>query len=136
MKIVLNLIIKIFDLLHVYFIEIFQISGVMISDKQQHFLILGVIFLFMFIFIEMIFKKIAKLSVSIIAFIYVFTVSVVVALAIEIGQWKNQSGEMDFNDVTWGLYGVVVFTLAFVIIRWVLVQIYKWVVKNRGNHTS
>lgn len=136
MKTLLNLIIKIFDLFHVFFIDFLNSNGVMISDKQQHFLILGVIFLFMFIFIELIFRKIAKFSVSIIAFIYVFTVSVVVALAIEIGQWKNQSGEMDFNDVTWGLYGVVVFTLAFVIIRCVLVQFYRWVFKNRGNHTS
>lgn len=132
MKTLLNLIIKIFDLFHVYFIETFQSNGIVFTDKQQHFIILGVAFLFVFIFTELIFKRLAKLSVSIIAFIYVFTVSVVVALAIEIGQWKNSSGEMDFYDVTWGLYGVIAFIFAFVVIRFLIIRIYKLIFKNRG----
>lgn len=132
MKTLLSLIIKLFDLLHVFLISLLKENGIILTDKQMHFMILGIAFLFVFILIEYIFKQLAKLSVSVIAFVYVFTVSVVVALAIEIGQYQNKSGQMDFYDVTWGLYGVIVFILVFVIIRWILIKLYKLFSRNGG----
>lgn len=132
MRTIVNLIIDIFNFLHEFFIEILEINGIVLGDKQMHFIILGLAFLILFIVVEYFFKKIAVLSISYIAFIYIFTVSVVVALAIEVGQYQSKSGQMDFLDVTWGLYGVIVFIFVFALIRGILSFIYRRFIKKEG----
>lgn len=130
MRTLLRLIINIFNYLHTQFADVFKLSSYDFTDKQLHFIILGVFFLFMFMFIEAIFKHLAKISVSIISFIYVFTVGTVVALAIEIGQYQSGSGQMDFKDVTWGLYGLVIFIVVYVLVKAFIVWVYHFIRKN------
>ena len=130
MRTLLRLIINIFNYLHTQLADLFKLSAYEFTDKQLHFIILGLFFLVLFIFVEAIFKRLAKLSVSIISFIYVFTVGTVVALAIEVGQYQSGSGQMDFKDVTWGLYGLVIFIVVYALIRAMVVWVYH-VLRNK-----
>ena len=59
-----------------------------LSDKQLHFLVIGLIGMMMLFVIFPLFKLLSKNHVLIIAWIYVFTVMIVLTFAIEIGQGK------------------------------------------------
>ena len=80
-----------------------------LNDKELHFLVMFVIGMILFFFVHFVFKRLAKWSITAISFIYVFTVMTVLGFAIEIGQKITGTGDMDFNDVVAGLYGVLLF---------------------------
>jgi len=83
------------------------------SDKQLHFIIIGLLCLGIFLIIQVVFKRLAAWKISSISFIYTFTIGIVIAFAIEIGQWKSGSGSMEFADIVYGLYGFIVFFVAY-----------------------
>ena len=65
-----------------------------------------------------IFKLLAKSGhTMIITWIYVFTVILVLAFAIEIGQWYTGTGVMDQEDLAYGITGFLVMFLIFAILR-------------------
>ena len=61
----------------------------------------------------------------IIAWIYVFSVMVVLTFAVEIGQWLSGTGTMEMEDVTAGLTGFMVFFIIFAIIRAIILGIFS-----------
>ena len=84
------------------------------SDKQLHFLVIGVIgMLLIFVFYPL-FKWLARTGhVMVIAWIYVFTLIIVITFAIEIGQGITNTGNMDFADIVFGVVGFFVMFLIF-----------------------
>ena len=66
------------------------------------------------------FKKLAKISLNLVSFIYTFTVMFAIALAIEFGQRYTKQGIMDFDDVLYGIYGFIAFFLIYQVIVWIL----------------
>ena len=72
------------------------------TDKQLHFLVIGILA---------------------IAFIYVFTVIVVITFAIEIGQKISDSGTMDFADIVFGIAGFLLMFVIFAVIRQIFLAI-------------
>ena len=70
------------------------------SDKELHFLVIGILGM-MFIFVVYpVFKWLAKHDhVMVIAWIYVFTLIIVITFAIEIGQKVTNTGNMEFACV-------------------------------------
>lgn len=98
-----------------------------LSDKQLHFLVIGVIGMMMLFVIFSLFKALSKNHVLVIAWIYVFTVMVVLTFAIEIGQGITHTGTMDFDDIVFGLVGFMVMFLIFAAIRSIILAVVKLV---------
>lgn len=80
----------------------------------------------MFIFVVYpVFKWLAKHDhVMVIAWIYVFTLIIVITFAIEIGQKVTNTGNMEFADIVFGVVGFIVMFFIFAVIR----EIYKGIV--------
>lgn len=88
------------------------------TDKELHFLIIGLIGMAMIFIIYPIFKWLAQQDhVMTITWIYVFTLIIVITFAIEIGQKVSNTGAMEFADIMFGLVGFLVMYLAFAVCR-------------------
>ncbi len=88
------------------------------TDKQLHFLIIGILGLVFVFIIHPIFQWLAKNDHTIvISFIYVFTLILVITFAIEIGQGITGTGVMEFGDIAYGLIGFIAFFAVFALIR-------------------
>lgn len=92
-------------------------QGAMFSDKTLHFLVMGAIGMGILLIILPIFKALAENHVIVIAWIYVFTVMVVLTFAVEIGQGYTGTGAMEMEDVVAGLAGFMAMFLVFALIR-------------------
>lgn len=89
-----------------------------LSDKELHFLVIGLLGMGMLFVIYPLFKYLAKRHHEmVIAWIYVFTVIVVITFAIEIGQKVTGTGNMEFADIMFGLVGFLAMFGAFSILR-------------------
>jgi hypothetical protein len=88
------------------------------TDKDLHFLIIGILGLCMLLVIYPLFKYLAKKNLEmVIAWIYVFTVVVVITFAIEIGQKITKTGNMEFADIMYGLVGFMAMFAGFIALR-------------------
>ena len=92
--------------------------GMDMTDKQLHFWIFGILGMITFLFVYIVFKIISKMkwSIAIFAFLYSFTVMVVLAFAVEIQQAYTQRGNMEFADAVMGLWGFIVFFAVYAVI--------------------
>ena len=96
------------------------------SDKDLHFLIIGLMGMGMLFVVYPLFRYLAARNhVMVIAWIYVFTVIVVITFAIEIGQKITKTGNMEFADIMYGLVGFMAMFLVFAVIRMILHGILK-----------
>ena len=101
------------------------------SDKEMHFLVIGVIGMVMLFVVYPLFKWLAqKNHVMIIAWIYVFTLILVITFAIEIGQKISNTGNMEFDDIVFGVMGYFVMFAVFAAVRGIYHGI-RWFIKNR-----
>ena len=88
------------------------------SDKDLHFLVIGILGMGLLFVIYPLFKYLAKRNHEmVIAWIYVFTVMVVITFAIEIGQHITKTGNMEFADIMFGLVGFMVMFCIFIVLR-------------------
>lgn len=104
------------------------------GDKDMHFIVMAVLGMILFFMVHFVFKRLAKWSITAISFIYVFTVMTVLGFAIEIGQRITGTGNMDFDDIVAGLYGVLVFFViysAYRLIAWLLGMLVRRVRQKR-----
>ena len=91
------------------------------TDKQLHFLVIGILGMLILMVIYPLFKLLSENHILAIAFIYVFTVIVVITFAIEIGQKISDSGTMDFADI--GIAGFLLMFVIFAVIRQIFLAI-------------
>ena len=104
--------------IHEQILSINDSGGYYFDDKQLHFLTMGAFGMLLIFVIYPIFKLLAKSGhTMIITWIYVFTVILVLAFAIEIGQWYTGTGVMDQEDLAYGITGFLVMFLIFAILR-------------------
>lgn len=88
------------------------------SDKELHFLIIGVLGMAMIFVVYPFFKWLAKRDhVMVISWIYVFTLIIVITFGIEIGQKVTNTGVMEFADIVFGVVGFVCMFLVFAVVR-------------------
>lgn len=114
---ILYFLINLITRLHAKFLSINDHSGLALSDKQLHFLIIGFFGFCMLVVIQPIFEWLAKHNGTVlITFFYVFTVVIVVSFSIEVGQMYTGTGTMDLYDVASGLLGFMVFFAAYIIL--------------------
>lgn len=93
-------------------------SGIGLTDKQLHFIFIGLFGVALLIIIYPIFNYLVKKNKIIgIAWIYVFTILVAFTLAIEIGQKITGSGDMDFADIVAGILGYFVISAIVIVFK-------------------
>ena len=83
------------------------------SDKELHFIVIGLLGMAFVFIVYPVFKWLAKHNhVMVIAWIYVFTLILVITFAIEIGQKVTNTGAMEFADIVFGVVGFIVMFLS------------------------
>lgn len=103
------------------------------TDKQLHFLVIGILGMAMVFVIYPLFKWLARKNhVMVIAWIYVFTMILVITFAIEIGQKVTNTGVMEFADIVSGVLGFALFFLIFSVVRGIYHGVMK-LLKKSGN---
>ncbi len=104
-----------------------------LSDKELHFLVIGVLGMLLIFLIHPLFRHLAKTNhVMVISWIYVFTLILVITFAIEIGQRISKKGDMEFADIVFGVGGFIALFAVFAVIRAVALGIAHLVRSRRA----
>ena len=112
--------------IHSYFLTLNDQSENSFTDKELHFIIIGLFGVAMILVLHPIFLWLSKTGhTMVISFFYVITVILVLTFAIEIGQRITGSGTMDFSDVVAGMGGFFAVTAVIVVLHLLL-----WTVKS------
>ena len=109
--------------IHDKLLQINDSSALFLTDKQLHFAVMGLLGMGLLLVIYPLFLLLSKRHVLTIAWIYVFTVMVMLSFAIEIGQGITDTGNMDLEDVISGLAGFMLLFIIFAILRMIFVGI-------------
>ena len=125
MKEILYTIIEIISVIHSKIMALNDAYEYNFTDKQLHFLVIGFLGMMMIFVIYPLFKWMAKNHVLELAWIYVFTLIIVITFAIEIGQKMTGTGNMEFADIVFGVAGFMVFFAIFYVIRLFVLAIYN-----------
>lgn len=92
-------------------------SEVTFTDKELHFIVIGVIGMLMILCIYPVFNRLVKKGKSMaLTFIYVVTLLIVLTFAIEIGQKATSTGSMEFADIMYGMVGFAAFFAIFMFV--------------------
>ena len=118
MKTFLYKIIEYISKFHSLFLRLNDKFEYNLSDKELHFLIIGFLGMAFIFVVYPIFKWLAKHNhIMTIAWIYVFTLIIVITFAIEIGQKVSNTGTMDFADIAFGVVGFLYMYIIFALLR-------------------
>ncbi len=113
---IIYLIINMVAKLHSKLLTLNDNSGLALTDKQLHFLIIGIFGFGLCLIIQPLFEWFSKHDgIIFVTFAYVFTIIMVVTFAIEIGQGFSGTGDMDFYDLVAGVFGFFVFFAMYLI---------------------
>jgi len=124
-------IIDIITYFHTYFLSLNDSYEANFTDKQLHFIVIGVVGMIMIFIVHPLFTLLAKSGhVLAISWIYVFTLIILLTFAIEIGQKVTHTGVMDFNDIVFGVWGFMLMFLIFAVVRGIIKGIIK-LIRNR-----
>ena len=104
----LKFITSIVNYFHDILVQLTRHLGLHFTDKQLHFLVIGLLGMVLFILVHKLFKYLVRYSLMAISFIYTLTVLVVLVFAIEIEQKITGRGHMDFQDIVEGIWGFLV----------------------------
>lgn len=97
------------------------------TDKELHFIVIGILGLLLVVLIHPIFKWLSDTGhIMVVSFFYVFTVIIVITFAIEIGQAITGTGNMEFYDIVYGIFGFLAAFGAFAIIRGIYLLMRKY----------
>ncbi|MGH4118843.1 hypothetical protein [Clostridium sp.] len=113
---ILKFIVAITNELHDLLIAIFPSFGMQSNDKVLHFIVIGIVGMFIYIIVDKLFKIMSKYNISILSFIYTFTVLLVIVFAIEIMQKITKRGNMEFSDIVAGLWGFIAFFFVYTVL--------------------
>ena len=102
-----------------------QFEGTL-SDKQMHFLVIGILGILLIFIIHPLFRHLSKTNhVMVISWIYVFTLILVITFSIEIGQRLTGTGDMEFADIVSGIGGFIFMFAIFALIRAAVIGIIR-----------
>ena len=105
------------------------------NDKQLHFLVIGALGMLMIFIVYPLFKALAEHGhTMVVAWIYVFTLILVITFAIEIGQWYSGTGSMETMDIAYGVLGFLVMFFIFAVLRGIFKAIKGAFRKDEGRH--
>lgn len=117
--------------IHSYILHLNDAYEYNFTDKELHFLVIGVLGMLFIFAVYPLFSWLAKHDhVMVIAWIYVFTLIIVITFAIEIGQKVTNTGNMEFADIMMGVFGFIVMFLMFAVIRGIVRLIGRMIQKG------
>lgn len=109
-----------------------QFEGTL-SDKQMHFLVIGILGILLVFIIHPLFRHLSKTNhVLVISWIYVFTLILVITFSIEIGQRLTGTGDMEFADIVSGIGGFICMFAVFALIRAAVIGIIRLIRKRQA----
>ena len=121
MKELLYLCVELISKAHSHIMHLNDAFEANFTDKELHFLVIGLLGMAMIFVVFPVFSYLAKKGHMLtISWIYVFTVIVVITFAIEIGQKVTGSGSMEFADIMYGLVGFLSMYAIFCLIRFII----------------
>ena len=104
--------------IHRYLMKLNDAFEYNFSDKELHFIVIGILGMCCIFIVYPMFKWLAKHNhTMVIAWIYVFTLILVLTFAIEIGQKVTGTGVMEFADIVFGVVGFLVMFFVYSVIR-------------------
>ena len=108
------------------------------NDKKLNFIVMGILGMVVLLASYFVFKLLQN-HIIVIAFIYAFTVMLVLTFSIEIGQGFYGTGNMEMEDVVAGMAGFLFCFVIFALIRAIILVIYNAIrggsrKKNRSRH--
>ncbi|MGL4849944.1 MAG: hypothetical protein ACRC28_13670 [Clostridium sp.] len=132
----LKFLVQMMNTIHHKAVEILGTSGYGFTDKQLHFIFIGLLGAVIFAFSHFLFKIVSKYSITAVSFIYTFTILIFITVAIEIQQKLTGQGQAEFGDVFWGLYGFIYLFFIYILLRlaWMGIQILMKKSKNKKPH--
>ena len=131
MKELLYTIIEIISVLHTKLLALNDAYEYNFTDKQLHFIVIGILGMALVFVIHPVFLWLAKRKhVMAITWIYVFTLILVITFAIEIGQKVTNTGSMEFADIVFGIGGFILMFIVFDVIRIIIKLILKLIKKD------
>ncbi|HWQ80081.1 MAG TPA: hypothetical protein VN381_14730 [Anaerovoracaceae bacterium] len=117
MRALLELLAGMVNYLHDLVLAVSKALGLGLSDKDLHFWMVGALGLVVFIVSDWAIRLLARWSLSAISFIYTLTILTVFVFAVEIEQAITGKGSMEFEDITMGLYGFLVFIAIYLLLK-------------------
>lgn len=118
--------------IHRYLLTLNDSFEYVFTDKELHFIVIGFLGMGMLFVVYPIFKALSKKHVMVIAWIYVFTVIIVITFAIEIGQKVTNTGAMEFADIVFGVVGFLFMFIVFSVVRGIYHLIKDYLNGKRG----
>lgn len=117
MKEVLRFIVDLVARVHDYLLHLNDSFELYLSDKELHFLVMGLLGLILFAAARLLFSKLRPNAVA-----WIFTCAAMGALilAIEIGQYFTGTGDLEFSDIAMGAWGVLAFAAAYTLIHYAI----------------
>ena len=104
--------------IHDRFLTLNDGFAVTLTDKQLHFLVIGVLGMVLFFVIHPIFKALIRHGCEMaVTWIYVFTLILVITFGIEIGQRLSHTGSMEFADMVFGVVGFLTMFAVYALLR-------------------
>ena len=89
-----------------------------LTDKQLHFLVIGLVGMLLFFIVHPIFLGLIRRGHAIaVSWFYVFTLILVITFGIEIGQQVTHTGHMEFADMVFGVLGFLALFAVFAVLR-------------------
>lgn len=96
------------------------------SDKELHFLVIGLTGMVLFLLIHPLIRLLCKKGmVVIVSLMYVLTLVIVLTFGIEVGQQVTKTGNMEFADVVSGVAGFLAAFFLYLVLAWLI----KWIRK-------
>lgn len=121
--------------IHSYILRLNDAYEYRFTDKELHFLVIGILGMAFIFTIYPFFKWLANRGhIMTITFIYVFTLIVVITFAIEIGQKVTNTGAMEFADIVMGVLGFVLMYTVFAGIRQLCKAVIRMIKECRGKN--
>lgn len=114
---IIKLLMEIVNNVHDILQDMSNSLNISFTDKQLHFIIVGIIGIVIFACTQALFKWLSKYSITVISFIYTFTLLLVIVFAIEIGQKITSRGHMEFADIVAGLMGFMYLFAIYLVIK-------------------
>lgn len=113
--------------IHNYILRLNDAYEYNFTDKELHFLVIGILGMAFIFAIYPMFKWLANRGhIMTITFIYAFTLIIVITFAIEIGQKVTNTGNMEFADIVMGVFGFVLMYTVFAVVRQICKAIAKF----------
>lgn len=123
--------------IHEHILKLNDDYEVYLSDKQLHFIIMGLLGMALVFIVHPLFLYLAKKKkILVISWIYVFTLIVVITFAIEIGQKITKTGVMDFYDIVFGIFGFFFMFGIFAFVRCIVHLIIRLIRYISGKDTE